>query len=77
MVSPTSVVRDRVTKKEVYESVGVQEYWIVDPNNVTMEVYTLVENHYVLHSSASVEGVVQSKIIEDLSIDIVTVFRRA
>ncbi|MEX2117969.1 MAG: Uma2 family endonuclease [Pirellulales bacterium] len=31
IVSPDSVERDYVTKRQVYEKAGVREYWIIDP----------------------------------------------
>jgi len=31
IVSPDSVFRDYVQKRQIYEDAGVQEYWIIDP----------------------------------------------
>ena len=39
IISPTSVFRDRVVKKQVYEQFGVQEYWIVDAEAGVVEQY--------------------------------------
>ena len=35
-------------KKDVYEKYGVKEYWIIDPNDRSIQVYLLYENKYVL-----------------------------
>ncbi len=75
IVSPSSVVRDRVDKKEVYQKTGVQEYWIVDPNNTAIEVYHLEEGAYKLHSAASVEGAVQSKLLEGFELKLHSIFQ--
>ena len=48
IVSPGSVVRDRVRKKEIYEQAEVPEYWIVDPKYFTVEVYELTDSGYTL-----------------------------
>lgn len=39
VLSPSSQSRDRVKKRDVYERLGVQEYWIVDPGLRLVEVY--------------------------------------
>jgi len=39
---------DRTTKKEVYEAIGVEEYWIVSPQEKTIEIYILKDNKYFL-----------------------------
>jgi Uma2 family endonuclease len=41
VISPTSIYRDRVTKKAFYKRFGVQEYWLVDPADEFIEIYEL------------------------------------
>ncbi|XEC93977.1 Uma2 family endonuclease [Paenibacillus tarimensis] len=43
ILSPNSAKRDRTMKRESYARFGVPEYWIVDPANLTIEQYVLVE----------------------------------
>ena len=38
VLSPSSIKRDRVYKKRIYEQCGVREYWIVNPRNKTVLV---------------------------------------
>ncbi|MDZ7933992.1 MAG: Uma2 family endonuclease [Emticicia sp.] len=33
IISPSSVIRDRVEKKNIYERFGVKEFWLIDPQN--------------------------------------------
>lgn len=67
IVSPSSKKMDTVIKKGVYESYGVPECWIVFPEKVCIEVYTLVEGTYELHGAFSNEQTVHSKILPELS----------
>jgi len=47
VLSPDTAKRDRGYKKSLYERCGVQEYWIVDPDERFIEVYLLVNGKYV------------------------------
>ena len=40
--------KDRTTKKDLYEKLGIKEYWIVDPRNKTVDVYKLIDGKYEL-----------------------------
>ncbi|MDX1991289.1 MAG: Uma2 family endonuclease [bacterium] len=44
VLSPSSVRHDRVTKFQLYERYAVREYWIVQPNVLTVEVWHLEES---------------------------------
>lgn len=74
IISPGSVVRDRVQKKEIYEKAGVPEYWIVDPKYFLVEVYQHTPSGYTLLHTAEGEGTVQSKVIKGLKIDVADIF---
>lgn len=50
VLSPSTAKYDRGHKKDVYEKCGVQEYWIVDPANRTVEQYLLEEGRLELHT---------------------------
>ena len=40
--------RDRGYKKDLYEKSGVREYWLVDPDTKTIEVYLLTDGKFHL-----------------------------
>lgn len=46
VLSPSSIRHDRVTKFQLYEKHGVREYWIVEPNAHTVEVWALKNGLY-------------------------------
>lgn len=48
VLSPSTTKNDRLHKKEAYEKSGVQEYWIVDPANKTVEQHLLQSGKLVL-----------------------------
>lgn len=43
ILSPTSRERDRTLKRERYGRAGVAEYWVVDPNDRTIEQYASLQ----------------------------------
>ncbi|KJU85817.1 restriction endonuclease [Candidatus Magnetobacterium bavaricum] len=74
IVSKGSVAKDTLTKKKIYERYKVPEYWIVFPEMETIEVLTIEGDAYELLSVAEGEGIVKSKVIEGLEVDVNDVF---
>ena len=74
IISPGSVVRDRVQKKDIYEKAGVPEYWIVDPKYFLVEIYQHTPSGYTLFQNAEGEGTIKSKVIKGLKIDVQDIF---
>ena len=54
VLSPSTANRDRGYKKDLYERSGIKEYWIVDPENRSIEVYLLRKNRYELDNVYSI-----------------------
>lgn len=48
VLSPSNWFADRRVKSEVYAAAGVEEYWIVDPQEGTIEVFVLDSGGYAL-----------------------------
>lgn len=75
VVSRNSVIRDRVSKRNIYEKSAILEYWIVDPQNEVVEIYTKENEQFVLFSALEDEGdVAKSKVIEGFEIKFEEVF---
>ena len=76
IISPATVRRDTVVKKEIYEKFGVREYWIVYPEEKAIEVWVLNDKgKYDLFSVTEGEGKVKSKVLEGFEVDLKEVFK--
>lgn len=54
ILSPSTARNDRGHKKRVYEAVGVREYWIVEPETKSVEVYLLKDGKLELDEIYSI-----------------------
>ena len=46
ILSPNTSVKDQREKLVLYERYGIEEYWIVDPQNQVVSVYILLRGAY-------------------------------
>jgi Uma2 family endonuclease len=74
VVSPSTSHVDTFDKKQLYETHGVREYWIVDPDTKTVEVYTPGDDGYTLHRRRVETGTATSTVLPDLTVDLSTLF---
>ena len=78
ILSPSTQRHDRLTKFNLYQRAGVREYWIVDPAERLVWVYTLEEDGFyhtaTVYSAGSVQPTVPVGILEGCEIDLTTVF---
>lgn len=74
ILSPGSMRFDRGEKMKLYKKYQVQEYWIVDAKNQSIEVYVYENNEYELFSFAVEAGKVESKVLQKFSLDIKQIF---
>jgi len=54
VLSPSTARHDRGHKKDVYEAAGVREYWIIEPDVKSIEVYLLKDGKFMLDDVYSV-----------------------
>ena len=74
IISPSSASYDTVEKRDIYEEYGVKEYWLVFPQEKAIEVLTLEDGVYRELCKGRKTGVVRSKIIVGLEVDLKEVF---
>jgi len=70
-----SAKRDKVVKYELYEKYKIKEYWIVDPYNENIEVFTLENGHYQGRDVYVKGDVFTVSIFRDLLVDVNQIFR--
>ncbi len=75
ILSPSTAYYDLKQKKRGYQSAGVKEYWVVDPEDKSMEEYGLDEDSFDLLDQAAGEGETGSEILAGLRVDVVAIFR--
>jgi Uma2 family endonuclease len=74
--SPSTRKRDATIKRRLYERVGVDEYWIVDPELDTVDVHRLIEGRYQRTMQLSLEAgdVLTTPLLPDLTLPLSTIF---
>ncbi|MGJ4752082.1 Uma2 family endonuclease [Leptospira kmetyi] len=75
ILSEGNAYHDLKTKKKLYEKHGVSEYWIVDPMERSVEVFSNGESGFKLIASAT-SGKISSVVLEGFSIEIEPLFTR-
>lgn len=70
IVSPTSGSRDYITKRRKYEQLGIQEYWIVSPEEKCITVFYFVNKNEAMYC----EGTMKSFVLPDVEINLEDIF---
>lgn len=71
----TNIRRDRVTKLQLYAKHGVSEYWIVDPQNLTLERYVRQGPSLVLLETLGNEDILSTATLPGFSCKVSEIFR--
>jgi len=74
ILSPSTAYYDLKHKKEVYYQSGVQEYWIVDPADESIEIMVRDKEYYRTESLLRKTGVLQSPMFPGFSMKVEEVF---
>lgn len=74
ILSPSNKSHDRLVKHKLYETAGVQEYWIVDPETRTVVVHNLEDGKYGSPTVYLSDATIHVGVLEDCNIDLNPVF---
>ena len=74
ILSPSTESSDRRVKHSLYERFGVSEYWIVDPERNTVQIFMLADGHYSNTLEFGLGDLIETPILPGLSIPISEVF---
>ena len=75
VLSPSSAYYNLRKKKRIYEQHGVREYWIVDPEDQSVEVFTLQDNRFHQMMDNPKDGVVTSLVIDEVALQVKDIFK--
>ena len=74
VLSPSTFHKDLRRKMHVYSQFGVREYWIVDPEEQTMDLYHRVGEKLELARRFAVQETFQSPLLPGLQLEVRSIF---
>ncbi len=76
VISPNSRRRDRIDKRDLYEQHGVKEYWLIDPEALTVEVLHLTGGEFQLVGRWHPGERAESRLLKGFHIVVSDLFRQ-
>ncbi|MBT9171950.1 MAG: hypothetical protein DDT21_00324 [Syntrophomonadaceae bacterium] len=70
ILSPSTTRKDRLRKMLIYQRAGIKHYWLVNPEEKTMECFSLRNDLYALVASGMDDDVVEHPDFAGLSIEL-------
>ena len=74
VLSPSTLRHDRLVKLGLYQRAGVREYWIVDPDSSTVQVFLQRDGSLQLHEVYDRQGVAKVNVLDGCFIELSKVF---
>ena len=74
IISPSNPEHDRDRKFKLYQESRVAEYWIVDPEVQTIEVFLLQQEAYILHGRFGAGQAATSSVLKGFRVDVDEIF---
>ncbi|MEW6447339.1 MAG: Uma2 family endonuclease [Bacillota bacterium] len=75
ILSPATAYYDLRKKYKVYEKSGVKEYWIVDPEEKSVQVFVLTDGKFALDQDVAGQGAVSSRLLEGFTVSLESIFK--
>jgi Uma2 family endonuclease len=77
ILSPSNAYYDLKTKKDIYQQIGVREYWIVDPMDHSIECFISSDAGFKSILSAKAAGKVCSQVVPEFCIELEEMFSQS
>lgn len=74
ILSPSSLRRDRLVKLNLYQRAGVREYWIVNPDEQSVQVFLLDGGILQIHEVYGPEDIAKVNVLEGCFMELSKVF---
>ena len=74
ILSDSTKRKDRNIKHNVYRKAGVREFWVIEPEEKTVEVYLLLGDHYVSNSYIETDTIPVT-VLDDCKINLQDIFK--
>ena len=74
VLSPSTQRHDRLVKLDLYQRAGVREYWIVDPDSSTVQVFMLKAGYLHPHEVYSEKDIAKVNVLDGCFIELSKVF---
>jgi Uma2 family endonuclease len=74
LLTSTTVQKDRVEKKAIYEENGVEEYWIVDTKRREITVYTLAGKRFSRGKVCTARDTLRTRVLAGFTLPLNEVF---
>lgn len=74
ILSPSTWRHDKFTKINLYQRAGVREYWIVSPEEKTVQVFLLEDGRYTVKDFGADKDRLKVNILDDCFIELSKVF---